>query len=622
MNGDDDEQLNERAYSGSRRPRIPMKLSRRNFSRLTGATLAAGVAADAPSAAPAHTADVCIYGATASGIAAALGAADAGAQVVVVEPSRWLGGMSGGGLNAIDWGYKPAVGRMAMHLLVEKDDVAMRRLYERELALRSIPVIREHRLASVTKAAARIGSITLDHAPPDRLGCPVEHPLKRNAHTVVARMFIDCSYEGDLMAQSGVSHTWGRESREEYGESLGGTRPILMRYDIDPYVKPGDPKSGLLPLLQDIPIGPLGGADKLTMMYAFRWVLTREDPIRIEKPDDYDPRQYEIFRRGFQKGVDMRAGRKMHLLGEYSAAKGWGIFSGNSSRALWAQSVAGENAAYPAGDWATRSRIWRDQMNFVRGMYHFLRTDPSAPPDLRERAESIGFQQGVFDDTNGWPHQLYVREARRMKSDYVVTQKDLAGAANPDDSVGLGSYGVDDWPYATIPHEGGIALSGGEFSIMKANPAHSGIHRVPYRAIRPKPGECENLLVPVCCSASHIAMTSIRMEPVWITLGLSAGIAAAHAIQENAAVQAIDFPRYRRALLAAGQILELDEPGAAGWNSRDAWNQAKRGYEWAFDGIDTDRDGRISPDEYREFQAFKQRHPDWQERLKAGIRTR
>ena len=597
-----------------------MKLTRRNLARLAGGALAAHSIADAARAAGAVDADVCIYGATASGVAAALGSADAGAKVIVVEPSRWLGGMSGGGLNAIDWGSRRAVGRMASALLIEKDDVAMRELYKRELARRGIPVIHEHRLAHATKEGVRLRSLALDHAPPDRLGCPIEQPVTKNAKTVTARVFIDCSYEGDLMAKSGVSYTWGRESREEYGESLGGVRPILMRYDIDPYVKPGDPKSGLLPLLQDIQIGPLGNADRLTMMYAFRWVLTRKDPIPIEKPDDYDPRRYEIFRRGFQRGVDMRAGRKMHVLGEYAENNGWGIFGGNSSRALWAQSVAGENAAYPDGDWGTRSRIWREQMNFVRGMYHFLRTDPSAPPDLRERAEAIGFQPGIFDETNGWPHQLYVREARRMKSDYVVTQKDLEGATRPEDSVGLGSYGVDDWPYATVAQDGGIAISGGEFSIMRANPAHSGIHRLPYRAIRPKRSECENLLVPVCCSASHIAMTCIRMEPVWITLGLSAGIAAAHAIQENTAVQAIDFPRYRRALLEAGQVLDLEETSAAGWNSRDEWNRDKPGYEWVFDAIDDDEDGRISAVEYRGFQAFKQRHKDWQQRLRAKQR--
>lgn len=306
----------------------------------------------------------------------------------------------------------------------------------------------------------------------------------------------------------------------------------------------------------------------------------------------------------------------MHVLGEFIEYSGSGIFGGNSSRSLWAQSVAGANAGYPNGDWATRSRIWKEQMHFVRGMYHFLRTDASAPADLREKAESTGFQQGVFDETGGWPHQLYVREARRMKSGYVVTQKDLEGGATPADSVGLGSYGVDDWPYATVPHAGGVALSGGEFSILRANPKHSGIHRIPYRALTPKREECENLLVPVCCSASHIAMTSIRMEPVWITLGLSAGIAAAHAVAEKCPVQDIDFPRYRRALLAAGQVLELRDADEGAWNSREEWNQSKPGYEWVFDAIDQDRDGRISPSEYREFQILKQKHPDWQERLK------
>ena len=597
-----------------------MKPTRRHFLHTATATLAAGAFDSRTLAMDSSQADICVYGATASGVAAALGASDAGATVIVVEPSRWLGGMSGGGLNAIDWGYKPSVGSMALKLLVDKDDVAMRELYKRELARRGIPVIYEHRLAGVTKEGPRIRCLTLDHAPPDKLGCPIEQPVTQNARTIAARVFIDASYEGDVMAKAGVSHTWGRESREEHGESLGGVRPILMRYAIDPYVRPGDPKSGLLPLLQDIRIGPPGSADTLTMMYAFRWVLTRKDPIRIDGPDDYDPRRYEIFRRGFQTGVDMRAGRKMNVLGEYSENNGHGIFGGNSSRALWAQSIAGKNAAYPDGDWATRSRIWRDQMNFVRGMYHFLRTDPSAPPDLREKAESIGFQRGIFDETNGWPHQLYVREARRMKSDYIVTQKDLEGATSPDDSVGLASYGVDDWPYATIAHEGGIALSGGEFSIMKANPNHSGIFRLPYRAIRPRRGECENLLVPVCCSASHIAMTCIRMEPVWITLGLSAGIAAAHAIHQDTAVQTIDFPRYRRALLDAGQILEHRDPGETGWNSRDEWNRSKRGYEWVFDAVDEDKDGRISPAEYRDFRAFKQKHEDWQDRLKSKVR--
>ena len=421
------------------------------------------------------------------------------------------------------------------------------------------------------------------------------------------------------MAKAGVGYTWGRESMDEYGESLAGVRPVLVHYNIDPYVKPSDPKSGLLPLLQDIPIGSLGSADKLTMAYAFRWHLTKENPILVEKPDDYDPARYEIFRRGFQKKVDMGLARKMSILGQLTDYGGSGIFGGNSSRALWAQSVAGMNADYPDGDWSVRSRIWRAQMDFVRGMYHFLRTDQSVPDDIREKGNTIGFKRGVFDDSNGWPHQLYGREARRMKSSYVVTQKDLEGEANPDDSVGLGSYGVDDWPYATIAHEDGIALSSGEFSILKANPKHNGIHKIPYRAVTPKQNECENLLVPVCCSASHIAMTSIRMEPVWITLGLSAGIAAAHALQQNVAVQAIDFPRYRQALIATGQILELNGSQQSGWSSQEEWNRSKRGYEWLFHAIDKDKDGKISATEYKDFQVFKQNNLDWQKQLRTEI---
>jgi hypothetical protein len=505
---------------------------------------------------------------------------------------------------------------MAFHLLIEGDDVAMRELYRRELANRRIPVLYEHRLGRVTKDDARIRSITLDHAPPDAFGCPAERATRTDAQTVSAQTFIDCSYEGDLMAKAGVDYTWGRESSAEYGESLGGVRPILVRYAIDPYRIPGDSQSGLLPLLQDLRIGAPGSADKLTMMYCFRWVLTRNDPIRIEGPERYDPGMYEIFRRGFQKGVNLRAGRKMHRLGTLEDYPGSGIFGANSSRSLWAQSVAGANAAYPDGAWSVRSRIWRDQMNFVRGMYEFLRTDPSVPAELSGKAETIGFRRGVFDDTGGWPHQLYVREARRMRSEYVVTHKDLEGATDPRDSVGLGSYGVDDWPYATVAHEGGIALSGGEFSILRANPAHHGVHKIPYRAITPRRRECENLLVPVCCSASHIAMTSIRMEPVWITLGLSAGIAAAHAVEEQTAVQSIDFARYTLALREAGQVLEYDENLANTWDSREEWNQDKPGYEWLFDAVDKDRDGRISPGEYHGFQSFKNKNPNWIELLK------
>ena len=244
----------------------------------------------------------------------------------------------------------------------------------------------------------------------------------------------------------------------------------------------------------------------------------------VPPPADYDPRTFELYRRGFQNKAKIDVGRRMRKLGELEACGG--------------------------------------------------------------RIHSIG-------------------------------AGNLAGETNPDDSVGLASYGVDEWPYATYPLDGKVALNGGYFSMLYLEETHQGIYKIPYRAITPKQDECANLLVPVCVSASHIAMTSIRMEPVWMILGESAGVAAAQALAQNVAVQAIDATRYRKALLEVGQILEWPGSAPGKWNSREEWNKDKRGYEWLFPAIDKDKDGKISAAEYKEFQAFKQKHPDWQKLLRA-----
>ena len=248
----------------------------------------------------------------------------------------------------------------------------------------------------------------------------------------------------------------------------------------------------------------------------------------------------------------------MRKLGVYEEAAG-GVHTpetGNLTRSLVAPTVYGSNAAYPDGDWPTRRSIWKFHQDFMRGMTHFLRTDPSAPEKLKSRAAAIGFSPGQFDDTAGWPHQLYVREARRMISSYVVTQKDMEGTTDPGDSVGLASYGVDDWPYAMHPLDGKVALQGGEFSMLYLDEKHRGIYQIPYRSITPHERECLNLFVPVCCSASHIAMTSIRMEPVWMTLAEASGIAASMAIKSDVAVQRVDYPALKSKLLVAGAKLE------------------------------------------------------------------
>ncbi len=532
-------------------------LSRRRFishsiaaSTLVGA--AYGVGGD--------TADICVYGGTASGVMAAVTAVKQGCTVVIIEPSRWLGGMTGGGLSHVDWGREKAVGGTALSILSKNyDDAKYREVFLSLVKKYRIRVIYEHRVSSVVKEGANILNMVLDHAPPDARGCPVATATKPNAMTIKAKVFIDCSYEGDLMARAGVSYTWGRESRDEYGESLAGVRPNLAVYDIDPYVTPGDPKSGLLPFIQDMKPQPEGSADRLTMGYGFRWKFSKDpDRIPIDPPENYDPKQFELYRRGFKNKAGIDLGRRMKgKLGFFEEAGGriHSIGQGNLARALLAPTNYGSNADYPDGDYATRARIWKADQEFMRGMTHFLRTDDCVPDKFKQLAAELGFQRGIFDETGGWPHQLYVREARRMRSEYVLTQKDLEGSTNPEDSIGLASYGVDDWPYATYALDGKVALYGGEFSMLYLDSKHEGIYKIPYRAITPKQSECTNLLVPVCVSASHIAMTSIRMEPVWMILGESAGVAAGMAVRESMPVQRVPYARLQEKLLVLKQKL-------------------------------------------------------------------
>ena len=520
------------------------------------------LACAAARAAPPGAYDVCVYGGTASGVMAAAAAAKEGMRVVVVEPSRWLGGMTGGGLMHIDWGREEAVSGSTRPIL-KKDyrDAQYRDHFAALLRAAGVEVLYEHRVATVEKAGGAIRAIGLDLAPFDDHGCPPAEPTKALARAIGARVFVDCSYEGDLMARAGVSYAYGREARAAYGESLAGAQPPMAVYAIDPYVEPGDPRSGLLPGLQATSPAPVGEADKLTMGYGFRWrFVFGVEGLPIEPPAGYDPKRFELYRRAFRAGTDILAGRVMRdkVDGwEKSAGRVYSGGAGNLARALFAPVSYGHNADYPDGDYATRARIWKEQQDFVRGMTHFLRTDPSVPEKQRDIARKVALEKGAFDETKGYPHQLYVREARRMVADYVVTQKDLEGRTSPADSVGLASYGVDEWPYATVALDGKVALMGGYYSMLYLEDERRGIYRIPYRSIVPKKGQCANLIVPVCVSASHIAMTSIRMEPVWMILGESAGVAASMAVRSEVAVQDVPYAELYPKLRALAQKVDV-----------------------------------------------------------------
>ena len=506
--------------------------------------------------------DICIYTANASGVMAAVAAAREGAKVVLIEPSRWLGGMTGSGLVNVDWGRKEAVGGSARSILLKNyTDPQYRSCYIDLLKELSIKVIYEHRLSQVIRENTKIKSIYLDYAPFDDLGCPPALPTLSHDLQIHAAIFIDCSYEGDLMANSGVNYSYGRESRDTYQESLAGAEEPMCLYNIDPYKKPGDPTSGLIELLQNGPVVKPGAADSLTMGYGFRWKYSYDnDKLPITPTKNYDPAQFELFRRAFKNHIDIFSGRRMRgKLGGWEPSNGY-IYSlvvGNLARALFAPTNYGSNAEYPNGDYKTRAKIWKDQQNYIRNLTYFLRTDSSVPEKQKSIALRIGLQKGMFDDTSGYPHQLYIREARRMLSSYILTQHDLEGTTNPYDSVGLASYGFDEWPYATVVINNQVALMGGYCSELYLDSKNKGIYKIPYRCITPKIDQCTNLLVPVCISSSHVAMASIRMEPVWMILGESAGIAASIALYDHSDVQKINYTKLKQKLLAINQKLEI-----------------------------------------------------------------
>ncbi|MDC0308532.1 FAD-dependent oxidoreductase, partial [Planctomycetaceae bacterium] len=617
-----------------------------------------------------YEADVCVYGGTASGVMASLAADKEGAKVILIEPSRWLGGMTGGGINHLDWGKGNTVGGSTYKILMEGvteqeqkhhgghailgiGNKAYRERFKKVVEDRGITVIYEHRLGTVQVGDATIDaptrqrpialgediapkgkapsirSITLDYAPFDKTGCPIPEPKKRNAITVSAKVFIDCSYEGDVLGMSGASYTWGREAREHYDESLAGVRPNLWVHDIDPYIEPANPESGLLPFVQDRKIGPLGSADELTMGYCFRYEFDMSGKgIPIPEPTNYDPAEFEVYRRAIRDGVDIFSNRKMgKTLGKITTNKrGPFVGGGQLNRNLMASTVHGCNDDYPNGDWATRSQIWKFHQEFLINSFHFAKTDPSAPKSMKERAEKVTFKKGVFDETGGWPHQLYIRQARRMVSSYVVTQKDLEGRTDPPHTVGLAAYGVDDFPYTAIAQDDKIVVQGGEFSIVYLdNGKYNGSYKIPYEAIVPRKGECDNLLVPVCVSASHIAFTSLRMEPVWMVLGESAGVAAAMAVDAEIPVQDVPYKKLRQKLddldqtldRVQGPIQDQKTQSTSGqWKSQQAWDKQKKGWEWLFPHIDTDSDGQISAEEYNAFQKYKAKHDHWEELLR------
>ena len=518
-----------------------------------------------------HAVDVCVYGGTSAGVIAAVAAKKEGKSVLLIEPGRHLGGMSSGGLGWTDFGNKAVIGGMSLDFYRRvgrhygKNEAVWtfephvaEKVYRDLVAESRIDLLHEHRLARAEKEGGRVKSITLEHAPPLDTGAPAPAALPDSPQVIVAaKVFIDCTYEGDLMAAAGVGYHVGRESVAKYGEPLNGIRANTPKHQflgpVDPYVIPGDPSSGLLPLVQEGDGGKPGDGDHRVQAYNFRLCLTKEASNKkpITAPQGYDPKRYELLGRHVQSlektgKLDKLGGRAPLLKIDMVTPKKTDI---NNNGAVSTDHI-GANYEYPEGDWATRSRIWNDHLNYIQGLLYFLATDDRVPQHIRKEAQDWGLCKDEFQDTGGWPHQMYVREARRMVGAYVVTQADCEHKKVSDDSVGMGAYNMDSHNCQRIV-QNGVARNEGDVQVSPSGP-----YPIPYRAITPKQAECENLLVPVCISSSHIAYGSARMEPVFMVLGESAAYAACMAIDGNKPVQQVEYPALRKKLLDAKQVLE------------------------------------------------------------------
>ncbi len=515
--------------------------------------------------------DVVIYGGTSGGVIAAVQASKMGKSVVVIEPGEHLGGLTSGGLGATDIGNKDAIGGLAREFyhriwLYYQSPNAWRQETAAEYAKKrrapspdtmwtfephvaekimddltnefKITVVRGKRLDlknGVRKTDARITAIAME-----------------SGETFSGRMFIDATYEGDLLAKAGVSYHVGREANSTYGETLNGVQTKnatkhQFTKPVDPYIKAGDPSSGLLPGLHYGGPGEEGAGDTRVQAYNFRICMTDapENRIPFAKPDGYDPLRYELLLRYMQGGVFDLFGNNQWMPNRKTDTNNNGGFSSDN---------IGMNYDYPEGDYATRERIFNEHVAYHQGMLYFLVNDPRVPAKAREATAKWGLSKDEFTKTGGWPHQLYVREARRMISDYVMTEHDCRGTKVSTDSVGLGAYGMDSHNVQRYVKDG-QARNEGDVQVPVAGP-----YPIAYQSIVPKESECANLFVPVCLSASHIAYGSIRMEPVFMVLGQSAATAACLAIDDDVAVQRVPYDRLRQRLLADGQIL--------GWKRR------------------------------------------------------
>lgn len=487
--------------------------------------------------------DVCVYGGTSAGVVAAYSAKKMGKSVILIEPGKYLGGMTTGGLGSTDIGNKYAVtglARLFYRRVGEHYNKFEQWMFPPSVATKvmnqfvtdaDLDVLFQYRMKESNVQNTTIESIVIESS-------TGEQPDM----TIKAKQFIDCSYEGDLMASSGISYATGREDCSVYNETLNG---VQMSYwhqfpdGVDPYIIEGDSASGYCWGINQNTLKEIGSGDNLIQAYNFRLCLTDVESNRVPftKPANYDPSHYELLARAMKK---MDADINQFLL------INWGQMPENkydvNNRGPLSTDYIGMNYDYPDGDYETRSRIWQEHVDYTKGLMYFLTHDDRVPEKIRQAVSKFGWAKDEFVDNDNFPTQLYVREARRMKGEYIMTQKDCQGERIVDDGIGLAAYIMDSHNCQRIVINGMVKNEGDVESGGFAP------YPISYRSITPKRNECTNLVVPVCVSASHIAYGSIRMEPVFMVLGQSAAVASVLALNAQTAVQDVDVEQLRKIL--------------------------------------------------------------------------
>lgn len=520
--------------------------------------------------------DVAVYGGTPGGFASALQSARLGKNVVLLSFNQHVGGLTSGGLTATDVGKKTAIGGLAMEFYNRVGALRDFRPSHAETTFRKmleeagVTILFERPLESVAMEKTRISSITLE-----------------TGETIKAAVFVDATYEGDLFAAANVSYHIGREPSAHYDENIGGQwQNILWQsvyqfcdLPVSPYIDPEDPNSGLLPGISPLPYGKPGDGDHRIQAYNFRMFLSdKEDRLPFPKPADYQPGRYALLARFMNSGATIAWTLDYTIKPMTDGPVQLRNGDSNNAGSISSNNVNGSNF-WPDGTFEAvnfsklppprrglalplrelyqlRERIFQDHVSYQQGYMYFLANDPQVPASLRKRVNRFGLDAKEFAPTGHWPHALYIREGRRMLGDYVMTQADCESKRAAQDPVGLASYPMDSHPCQRVAvSRNGVTVvrNEGAFGSPALKP-----YPISYRAIVPKPSECENLIVPVCLSSSHVAFGSIRMEPVYMILGQSAGVIASMTIDRKSAVQDLPYEKLREQLLILGQVLHAE----------------------------------------------------------------